>query len=176
MEIIVLIAILQYATGKLLCITFQSFSPGNPKRGFSISQVMASSSTQPSLSDVPSHYLPIPSAQDESSWRTYIKGRKGKGRSPKEAESTTDQASQSILVTIPPIEESLDASNGDSTDINLEMPPAISATAESSNSTEAKALKIVWTDPRPPIPTLMRSLDHVSSFTIHHPLYDCLIF
>jgi hypothetical protein len=122
---------------------------------------MATSSTQPGPSDVPPHYLPIPAAQDESSWRTYINGRKGKGRVTQDEELTADAAplegvaAPSDVAAAPHI----------ATDIKGEQVPdgtALEASSTAEGSSTATS-KVARTEPRPPIPILMRALEHVGA-------------
>lgn len=126
---------------------------------------MATSSTQPSSSDVPPHYLPIPAAQDESSWRTYIKGRKGKGRAVKETDEATQSAStDSAMETDDPTSHNADeAQNGNEKKEEDVTTSANGAEASVAPQEPAPVKKPVWTEARPPIPTLMRALDHVSA-------------
>lgn len=127
---------------------------------------MTTSSSKPSPSDVPSHYLPIPAAQDESSWRTYINGRKGKGRATKEAEESAqaaDTADSSMnghgTVSVEAAEPLGDGIPGEDS-----SSPLVDGTSETTaiQAEPTATAKSVRTDPRPPIPTLMRALDHVS--------------
>ncbi|KAK9895671.1 hypothetical protein P389DRAFT_195803 [Cystobasidium minutum MCA 4210] len=140
-------------------------------------QVMTTSSSKPSPSDVPSHYLPIPAAQDESSWRTYINGRKGKGRATKEAEESAqaaDTADSSMnghgTVSVEAAEPLGDGIPGEDS-----SSPLVDGTSETTaiQAEPTATAKSVRTDPRPPIPTLMRALDHytVISLLEHYEIW-----
>lgn len=110
---------------------------------------------------MPVDYLPIPSAQDESSWRTYINGRKGKGRASREGDTSVQSvpavatASSAVVSTS---HEDLLTNKTDNAP-NDEAAAAIGTEGTAANT----PARVVRTEPRPPIPILMRTLDHVSN-------------
>lgn len=128
---------------------------------------MATSSSQPKYSDIPKHYTPIPAAQDESSWRTYINGRKGKGRAAKQDQADmivevepSDAINTGVAIVDHAHSTAVNGTQHGARDAINDLLETSAAVADASKPPAPAS--IVWTDPRPPIPTLMRSLDHVS--------------
>lgn len=130
---------------------------------------MATSSSQPSEASIPPHYLPIPSAQDESSWRTYINGRKGKGKAREVTQSThthkenEDNAmggQKEVKEDEMLVNENAPLSAHEA--VALVIPAVSEQTALDSPASAEEPSQSASSSSRPPIPILMRNLDHVS--------------
>lgn len=81
---------------------------------------------------------------------------------------TTERASLSIPISTTSIEALPHPPHDVTMDGEPDASPVADAAAGNNSTTASHEEKIVWTDPRPPIPTLMRALDHVSSCATTH--------
>lgn len=129
---------------------------------------------------IPKAYLPLPPAADESSWNSYINGRKrskgssadkqarvtplsvkGKERASDDAaDSRAGQGPAASADGVPSEGADMDISDDEGHDAGQAKVPGATLVEESD------ALDPVWLrKPRPPIPALLRSLDQVSGLS-----------
>lgn len=102
----------------------------------------------------------MPAAADESSWRTYINGRKKNATNiASDSQAATDKGAE------PPSAQRVTGASQDSDAAMDITEDGISTEALASSGVAAKAAEPTASmrDPKPPIPVLMQSLEHVRS-------------